>query len=148
MTDEERQRAMDFIVAQQAKNSVEIDKLIEAQRKAELRFERDEFRLDRDERILKLVISAGRRERRTRSEADERFKNDRDLDRLERILTATVNTDSPARRRMLDEDKRWREFDRQSRRRFAEISEFAARSDEKLKALIDDTRNDRNKPRP
>lgn len=47
--------------------------LIEAQRKAELRFERDEFRLDRDERILKLVISAGRRERRTRSEADERL---------------------------------------------------------------------------
>lgn len=73
MTDEERQRAMDFIVAQQAKHSVDIDKLIEAQRKAELRFERDEFRLDRDERILKLVISAGRRERRTRSEADERL---------------------------------------------------------------------------
>lgn len=73
MTDEERQRAMDFIVAQQAKNSVEIDRLIEAQRNAELRFERDEFRLDRDERILKLVISAGRRERRTRGEADERL---------------------------------------------------------------------------
>jgi hypothetical protein len=73
MTDEERQRAMDFIVAQQAKNSVDIDKLIEAQRRAELRFERDEFRLDRDERILKLVISAGRRERRTRSAADERL---------------------------------------------------------------------------
>ena len=73
MTDEERQRAMDFIVAQQARNSVEIEKLIEAQRKAELRFERDEFRLNRDERILKLVISAGRRERRTRSEADERL---------------------------------------------------------------------------
>jgi hypothetical protein len=73
MTDEERQRAMDFIVAQQAKHSVAIDKLIESQRKAELRFERDEFRLDRDERILKLVISAGRRERRTRSEADERL---------------------------------------------------------------------------
>lgn len=83
------------------------------------------------------------------NEANEaRRKNDRDLDRLERVLTATVNADSPARQRMLDEDKRWRKFDRQSRRRFAEISEVAARSDEKLKALIDDTRNDRNKPRP
>lgn len=79
---------------------------------------------------------------------EARRKNDRDLDRLERILTATVNADSPARQRRLDEDKRWREFDRQARSRFAEISEFAARSDEKLKALIDDTRNDRNKPRP
>ena len=75
MTDQDRQRAMDFIVEQQAKNSVAIDKLIESQHKAELRFERDEFRLDRDERLLKLIIRAGRRERRTRSEADERLTN-------------------------------------------------------------------------
>jgi hypothetical protein len=34
MTDEERQRAMDFIVAQQAKNSVEIDKLLESHRRS------------------------------------------------------------------------------------------------------------------
>ena len=66
MTDEERQRAMDFIVEQQAKHSVELDKLIESHRRAE-------HRLDRDERILKLIILAGRRERRTRSEADERL---------------------------------------------------------------------------
>ena len=66
---------MDFIVEQQAKNSVAIDKLIESQHKAELRFERDELRLDRDERLLKLIIRAGRRERRTRSEADERLTN-------------------------------------------------------------------------
>ncbi|HEY6047143.1 MAG TPA: hypothetical protein VIU65_11110 [Pyrinomonadaceae bacterium] len=66
MTDEERQRAMDFIVEQQAKHSVELDKLIESHRRAE-------HRLDRDERILKLKILAGRRERRTRSAADERL---------------------------------------------------------------------------
>jgi len=68
MTEEERQRAMDFIVEQQAKHSVELDKLIDAHRLAE-------HRLDRDERILKLIILAGRRERRTRSEADERLTN-------------------------------------------------------------------------
>lgn len=80
MTDEERQRAMDFIVAQQAKNSVEIEKLLAAHRRAEnrlalteQRLDRDEYRLDRDERILKLMIRGGRRERRTRSEADERL---------------------------------------------------------------------------
>src|SRR4051812_9608657 len=66
MTDEERQRAMDFIVEQQAKHSIELDKLIESHRRAEHRF-------DRDERILKLMIRAGRRERRTRSAADERL---------------------------------------------------------------------------
>src|SRR5437667_12289044 len=75
MTDEERQGAMDFIVEQQAKNSVAIDKLIESQGKTEQRSERDEFRLDRDERILKLMIKAGRRERRTRSKTDERLTN-------------------------------------------------------------------------
>jgi len=70
MTDEERQRAMDFIVAQQAKHSVEIDRLIESHDKAEHRFDRDEYRLDRSEhrldryeRILKLMIRAGRRAR-------------------------------------------------------------------------------------
>jgi hypothetical protein len=66
MTDEERQRAMDFIVAQQAKNSVQIDKLIELHRRAEHRF-------DRDERILKLMIGSGRRARRELREQDSQF---------------------------------------------------------------------------
>ncbi|MFS8086579.1 MAG: hypothetical protein ACMG6H_13180 [Acidobacteriota bacterium] len=66
MTDEERQRAMDFIVEQQAKFSVDIEQLNESYRKAEHRF-------DRDERILKLMIRTGRRERNTRSEVDERL---------------------------------------------------------------------------
>ena len=66
MTDEERQRAMDFIVEQQAKNSVEIEKLIESHRQAE-------HRLDRDERILKLMIKAGQRARQNMREQDKRF---------------------------------------------------------------------------
>src|SRR6185503_13543255 len=67
MTDEERQRAMDFIVEQQAKFSVDIDKLNESYRNAEGRF-------DRDERILKLMIRAGRRLRKRVREMDERFE--------------------------------------------------------------------------
>lgn len=59
---------MDFIVEQSAKNSVEIERLTELYSKAEHRF-------DRDERILKLMIRAGRRERRTRSEANNRLTN-------------------------------------------------------------------------
>jgi hypothetical protein len=66
MTDEERQRAMDFIAEQTVKNTVAIEQLNESYRQAEHRF-------DRDERILKLMIRAGRRERQTRSEADKRL---------------------------------------------------------------------------
>ena len=66
MTFEEMERAMDFIAAQTAKHSVNIDKLLESHRSAERR-------LDRTERLLKLMIRAGRRERQTRSEADERL---------------------------------------------------------------------------
>jgi hypothetical protein len=56
MTDEERQRAMDFILEQSARSSVEIEQFNERYRKQEHRF-------DRDERILKLMIKAGRRAR-------------------------------------------------------------------------------------
>jgi hypothetical protein len=48
---------------------------------------------------------------------------------------------------MREEDERRRELERQRKERFAEITEFAARSDQKLKALIDETRNDQNKRR-
>ncbi len=80
-------------------------------------------------------------------ETESRRKLDRDMDRLERVLKLAVGADPQARPRMLDEDKRWREFDKRSRERFAEISKFAARSDQKLKALIDDVQNDRKKHR-
>jgi hypothetical protein len=67
VTDEERQRAMDFIVEQQAKFSVDIEQLNESYRKAEGRF-------DRDERILKLMIKAGRRARGQIREHDKRMR--------------------------------------------------------------------------
>jgi hypothetical protein len=67
MTNEERQRAMDFIVEQQAKFSVEIEQLNESYRKAETRF-------DRDERILKFMIRAGARARRQMREHDKRLR--------------------------------------------------------------------------
>ena len=96
MTDEERQRAMDFIAQQTAKNSVEIEKLIETHRRAENRLaltehrlDRDEYRLDRDERILKLMIRAARRERRLRREQDERFDR-----RYQELLQLQAHTDN------------------------------------------------------
>jgi hypothetical protein len=59
MTDEERQRAMDFIVDQQAKLSVNQQK--------------GDERISRLERILKLMINAGRRTRRQLRETEERL---------------------------------------------------------------------------
>jgi len=79
MTDEERQRAMDFIVEQQAKNSVEIEKLSESHSKAD-------GRLDRSERILKLMIRAGSRAR-------------RDFDRLFARVTEALTTLAEAQTR-------------------------------------------------
>ena len=88
MTDEERQRAMDFIVEQQAKNSIEMEKLIESQRRAEHRMDRDELRLDRDERILKLMIKAGARARHHMREQDQRWER-----RSAELIESQAHTD-------------------------------------------------------
>lgn len=77
MTDEERQRQMDFILKQQAQFTVNFQKLEEAQeeehRATGERFQASERRLDRLERIVKLAVRAGLRERRSRREQDERI---------------------------------------------------------------------------
>ena len=82
MTDEERQRAMDFIVEQQAKLSV-------AQQKGE-------ERTSRLERIVKLMISAGRRTRRHVREMDERFEERfvRLTDALTTLAAAQTRTEA------------------------------------------------------
>lgn len=73
MTNEERDRAMDFVIESLAgltvngqKQSSRLDKLIESQ-------EKTTHRLDRYERIMKMMIRAGRRERRMRRENDDRL---------------------------------------------------------------------------
>jgi hypothetical protein len=84
------------------------------------------------------------------SEQDEaaektRRKLDRDLDRIERALNACVNSEA-ARQQRRDERKRWQEFDKRFKERLADSSAFAARSDEKLKALKEEM--DRKKQGP
>ena len=87
---------MDFIVEQQLRFSVDIEQLNESYRKAEGRF-------DRDERILKLMIRAGRRVRREMRERPKQFMDemqvmkefqahsDRRLDALIDIVRADRN---------------------------------------------------------
>jgi len=95
MTDEERQRAMDFIVTQQAKNSVEIEKLIDSHRRAEHRLGLTEQRLDQDERILKLMIKAGRRGHREMREHDRRIREQDEhfRQRYDEMLESQAHTD-------------------------------------------------------
>ncbi len=89
MTNEELERAINFIVetlgrlsVNDQKQDTRLDKLIESHEKAERR-------LGRDERILRLMIRAGRRERSTRSEADERLTN-----ALAELAQSIAHTDS------------------------------------------------------
>jgi hypothetical protein len=103
MTDEERQRAMDFIVEQSAKNAVGIEQLLESQRRSGGRLDVHDHRLDRYERILKLMIKAGRRARQQIREDSELWKRqhaeivesgkhtDRRLDVLIDIVRANQN---------------------------------------------------------
>ena len=84
MTNEERQRAMDFIVAQQAKVSVN-------------QLKGDE-RISRLERILKLMINAGRRTRRQVRELDQRFEQR--FARLTDALTTMAETKEHSDRRL------------------------------------------------
>lgn len=81
MNDEERQCAMDFIVDQQAKSSINQQK--------------GDERTSRLERILKLMISAGRRTRRQVSEMDQRFQQRfaRLTDALTTLTEAQIHTD-------------------------------------------------------
>ena len=104
MTDEERQRAMDFIAEQTAMISM-------------------------------------RAQQPDVQETEARCQLNRDMDRLERVLKRVEAPDPKVRERRREEDKRWEEFARRSRERSAEISALRARSDQKLKSLIDDVRN-------
>jgi len=76
---------------------------------------------------------------------ESRRKLDRDMDRLERVLTRMLKPDHLTRQRMVEEDRGWQEFERASRERFARISEIAARSDAKIKALIEDVQRKANR---
>ena len=81
MTDEERQRQMDFILSQQAQFAADMGKLKEAD-------ERADKRIGRLERVVRLVIRAGLRERR-----DFRERSGALLDSQIRLNEAQARTD-------------------------------------------------------
>ena len=89
MTDEERDRAMDFVIeslagleANDQRQDISLEELIHSHKIAERR-------LGRCERLLKLMIRAGRRERRIRREKEEHYNR-----RLRELVDSQTHTDS------------------------------------------------------
>jgi len=103
MTDEERQRRMDFILEQQAQFAANMQKLEEADTRAGQRF-------DRLERVLKLALRAGGRERK-----DTRAKLDALIDSHIKLADAQAQSEGAMRR----------------------LAEAQTHTDERLDALID-----------
>lgn len=103
MTDDERQRAMDFIVEQQAQFSVNQQK--------------GDEHISRLERIVKLMVNAGRRTRGQIREMDERFEQR--FAKLTEALTTLAETQT-------------------------RTEASVAHTDSRLDALIDIVRNGRN----
>lgn len=117
MTDEERQRMMEFILAQQAQFWASIQKPEELQQSTAAKTNRHDHQLDRLERILKLEIKAGRRERKRLREQDEGLR---------------------------EQDMRLREQNELFAQRMEALRESQAHSDKRLEALIDIVREQRN----
>jgi hypothetical protein len=96
---------------------------------------------------LKDSVRANLTSEQDEAEVKARRKMDRDLNRIERALNAVLNSDAGLQR-LRDDRKRWREFKKQSTKRFAEISAFAARSDSKVQSLFERMRNETKKADP
>lgn len=77
--------------------------------------------------------------------AEERRRLDRDMDRLERILKKMVEAPRQTKRQF-EHDERWRAFRNSSEKWFAEIKEVGARSDAKIKALVEEMQRRNTRP--
>src|SRR5258706_11406550 len=97
---------MDFILAQQAQFTVEMQKLEESQKRAELRHERGEARLERSDTRLE----------RSESQLDNGSYK---IDRLERIMKLIIKAGMRARTENRFRDQEWD-------RRFGEVRESLA----------------------
>ena len=74
MTNEQFERKMEFIVETLARVAVNQEKHELNMGRHELNMEKGELRLSRLERIIKLMVRAGLRERKARTVGDERLK--------------------------------------------------------------------------
>ena len=111
MTNEQMERKMEFIVDTLARVA--------------LNDEKHEMRLSRLERIAKLMVSAGRRERRARHKADERLKD------------SMTEGDELLKRAMAENDERLKRAMVELAEAQKRTQESIAHTDKSLAALID-----------
>jgi len=77
--------------------------------------------------------------------ARERRKLDRDMNRIERAL-GRLSKSPGEPKRLLEEDRRWNEFKEIFEKQQAEIRKIAARSDAKIKALVEEMHRRNTRP--
>ena len=111
MTNEQMERKMEFIVDTLARVAVNDEK--------------HEMRLSRLERIAKLMVNAGRRERRARHEADKRLKD------------GITEGDEHLKRAMAESDERLMHAMAELAEAQKRTQESIAHTDKNLAALID-----------
>jgi vesicle coat complex subunit len=111
MTNEQMERKMEFIVDTLARVAVNDEK--------------HEMRLSRLERIAKLMVNAGRRERRARHEADERLKD------------GMIEGNEHLKRAMAESDERLMNAMVELAEAQKRTQESIAHTDKNLAALID-----------
>ena len=114
MTDEERQRTMDFILAQQAQFTVN--------------FEKAEVRVSRLERVVKLMIKAGGRAR-------------KEIREQRALVKSQIESQAHSFEALRESQAQSLEALRES---FEALRESQAHSDRRLDALIDIVREQRN----
>lgn len=142
MTDEERQRTMDFILAQQAQFWSSVQKHDEEF--AEFRTREEERQARYDERQARYEARQARYEatqRRTEAQLDlGSFR----IDRLERIMKLVIKAGLRARRANYERDQEWDSRFSEVREAIANLERTQQHSDRRLDALIDVVREQRN----
>jgi predicted nucleic acid-binding Zn-ribbon protein len=77
--------------------------------------------------------------------ARERRKLDRDMNRLERVLRKLADAPKETKRQ-LEDSERWNQFKESTERWQAQIREIGARSDAKIKALVEEMQRRHTRP--
>ena len=150
MSSEERQRMMELILAQQAQFWAGMQKLEESQAKfeesqkrADERINNGSFRMDRLERILKLIVRAGMRARTQMRETDERFEQ-RLSEQDQRYERRATEQDERFEQRLTEQANAFERRFSVVSDTLAEIAECQKQTDIRLYALIDTVREQRN----
>jgi hypothetical protein len=142
MTDEERQRMMEFILAQQAQFWASMQKHEESQARVQAKHE--EWQAKHEEWQAKHEEWQAKHEE-WQKRAEVRIDNGSfRVDRLERILKLMIKAGQRARKQIREQHKEWERRFGEVREIVAALGQAQAHSDRKLDSLMDLVREQRN----